>query len=228
MMQLAGKLWKRVVGCFLAGVFAVLPLVITVGIVIWVASFIEQFLGPETFFGSRVSRLGFNITHEGGATGEPGPLAYFLGWAVVLFVVFLLGVLLELGAKRFFSQLMTRFVQGIPVIGSVYETSKQIIDMLDKKKDDTDLKGMSPVACHFGSDRGAAVLALLASPQRVTVAQREYQIVIIPTAPVPFGGALVLVPSASITPLEMSVDGLMNVYVSMGVTANQFLPSEKA
>jgi uncharacterized membrane protein len=95
--------------------------------------------------------------------------------------------------------------------------------MLDQQKGDTDIKGMSPVLCHFGGDEGPAVLALLASAERYIVASQEYRIVIIPTAPVPFGGAMLLMPSASVKPVEMSVDGLMNVYVSMGVTAPQFL-----
>jgi len=40
----------------------------------------------------------------------------------------------------------------------------------------------------------------------------------LPSAPVPFGGALIYVPSDWVKPAEGSVERLMNVYVSMGVT----------
>ena len=41
----------------------------------------------------------------------------------------------------------------------------------------------------------------------------------VPSAPVPFGGALVYVPAAWIEPAEGGIDELMSVYVSMGITA---------
>ncbi len=59
--------------------------------------------------------------------------------------------------------------------------------------------------------------------QPFRVAGREYKIVIVPTAPVPFGGGLIFVPVESVLPSDMSVDGLMSIYVSMGVTAPKFM-----
>lgn len=218
MGRMMGYVWKRIAACFLAGVFAVLPLVITVGIVVWVASFVQQFIGPETLLGRQLRNLGFRISGE-----ETNAPAYIIGWVVVLLTIFGLGVLLELGAKRFFGQLLERVVRRIPLINSIYATSKQMIDMLDKDGSDAQLKGMSPVLCQFGDDGGPAVLALLASPERYVIGTEEYQIVIIPTAPVPFGGALLLMPTRQVKPANMPVDGLMNIYVSMGISAPQFL-----
>ena len=43
------------------------------------------------------------------------------------------------------------------------------------------------------------------------------------TAPVPVGGALLFVPSDNLLPADLSVDALMSIYVSMGVTAPEFL-----
>ncbi len=51
MQSLLAKTWTRITAYFLTGLFAVLPLVITVAIVIWVASFVHQFLGPGTHAG---------------------------------------------------------------------------------------------------------------------------------------------------------------------------------
>ena len=82
---------------------------------------------------------------------------------------------------------------------------------------------MSVVYCIFGGDRGTAFLALLVSPQIYVINGREYKIVIVPTAPVPFGGGLLFVPIECVHAADMSVDGLMSIYVSMGVTAPQFM-----
>jgi uncharacterized membrane protein len=207
------------VACFLAGLFAVLPLVITVGIVIWVASFVERFLGPETFLGRGLRNLGLRVV--GDATGI---VAYTVGWLAVLLTIFGLGMLMQLGAKRLFQRLLERSIRHVPLISSVYATSKQMIDLLAKDGADTDIQGMSPVLCHFGDGSSPAVLALLASSDRYTVGNQEYQMVIIPTAPVPFGGALLMMPIQSIQPANISVDGLMSIYVSMGITAPNFLP----
>jgi uncharacterized membrane protein len=113
----------------------------------------------------------------------------------------------------------------IPLIGSIYGTSKQIVDMFDRKKG-SELKGMSVVFCSFG-DGGPGVLALMPSPERFRIDGRDYNVVIIPTAPVPFGGGLLFMPVEMVRPSSISVDGLMSIYVSMGVTTAQFLPQQR-
>ncbi len=207
---------NRLFRYFLTGVFAILPLVVTSAIVIWVAGFLQRYVGPQTTVGTWVQNLGWQFT--------PGSkiLAYAIGWAVVLAIVFLLGVAVETGARRLLQALTDAVLNRVPVVGSIYNTSKQLVSMLDRQ-DQADLKGMSVVYCIFGGDRGGGFLALLVSPQVYRVAGREYKIVIIPTAPVPFGGGLLFVPVENVLEAEMSVDGLMSIYVSMGVTAPQFM-----
>jgi uncharacterized membrane protein len=85
------------------------------------------------------------------------------------------------------------------------------------------VKGMRVVFCYFGKETGAGFLALLVSPERYRINSRDYQIVIVPTAPVPVGGGLLFVPAEVVQPTDLSVEGLMSIYVSMGVTASQFL-----
>jgi uncharacterized membrane protein len=79
-----------------------------------------------------------------------------------------------------------------------------------------DLGAMSPVWCVFGGD-GAAVLALAPSPQPLQLDGRDYRAVLIPTAPVPIGGALIYVPAEWVRPAEIGVERLSAIYVSMGM-----------
>lgn len=51
-------------------------------------------------------------------------------------------------------------------------------------------------------------------------------IVMIPTAPLPFGGAIMCVPADWVRPMDCGIDGLLNIYMSMGVTMPQFLPAD--
>jgi uncharacterized membrane protein len=45
----------------------------------------------------------------------------------------------------------------------------------------------------------------------------------VPTSPVPVGGGLLFVPAEVVQPTDLSVEGLISIYVSMGITADQFL-----
>jgi uncharacterized membrane protein len=206
----------RYVGrCFLAGVFALLPVIITAAVIIWVANFLERFLGPDSLFGQGLQRLGTRFAAD-------LALAYVIGALIVLGAVFVTGVIVEAGARNLLQRLTTAVFSRIPIVGSIYGTSQQLVNMLDRK-DNADLQGMKVVFCLFGEASGAGFLALLVSPERYRIRDCDYQIVIVPTAPVPFGGGLLFVPATAIQPADMSAEGLISIYVSMGVTAPQYL-----
>lgn len=216
MQWLIDVTFGRVVRCFLAGVLAILPLAITVAVVTWVAGFVSQFLGPNAIAGRALVRLGLHFATNNTA-------AYAVGAALVVGIIFLVGALVQAGAKNLVQRLFDALLHRIPIIGSVYGTSKQLVGIMDKKGDEN-LKGMRAVFCFFGGTSGAGVLALLVSPERFRINGREYHIVIVPTAPVPVGGGLLFIPADMVQPADVSVEGLMSMYVSMGVTAPQFLP----
>ena len=77
MSGLFGASAKRVARSFLAGLLAVLPLVITVAIIAWVAGFVHQFLGPRTLFGDGLTGLGSNFVNN-------DTVAYLIGGLLAL------------------------------------------------------------------------------------------------------------------------------------------------
>lgn len=216
MDNIVGRAFRRAAGCFVAGIIAILPLAITVAVVTWVGGFVAGLLGPSTLIGRGLRRLGLALATDTRA-------AYVIGAALVVAIIFLVGIAVEAGARSWLQRIFDALLQRIPVIGSVYGTSKQLVSLVDKKQD-ADLKGMKPVFCFFGGESGAGILGLLVSPQRFCMHGREYHIVIVPTAPVPVGGGLLFVPVEMVRPAELSVEGLMSIYVSVGVSAPQFLP----
>ena len=214
-MSLVREILKRLIKWFVTGVVALLPLIITVAVVMWVAEYVKAIFGPNTMFGLALRQFGLQfVSNE--------TVAFLIGVLLVLGVIFLVGVGAETGIRKFLHRLVEAIMQRIPLIGSIYGTSKQVVAMLDRKDADA-LKGMQVVLCYFGQQGGAGFLALLVSPERYRLANRDFQIVIIPTAPVPIGGALLMVPADVIQATDVSVEGLMSIYVSMGITAGQFL-----
>ena len=101
--------------------------------------------------------------------------------------------------------------------------NKQVVELFDVG-DSEAIKGMSPVFCFFGGGGELGLLAFLVSSERVVVQGRDYNMVIVPTAPVPFGGALLFIPSDRIVPADMTVDAMMSIYLSMGVSGPEYLP----
>ena len=215
MTRLTLALLRRLTGFFIAGVLAILPVVVTVAVVVWVVEYLEYLCGPETFIGRQLTAIGMQV-------GKDAATPYFLGWSVVIVVVFAVGLLVELGAKKWIGKTVESAFKRIPIVGSIYSTSRQMIDMIGPNENDA-MKGMTPVFCSFGKEAPSRVLALLVSPERYTVLDRDHLIVIIPTAPVPFGGAMMFIPVENVVPAGMPIDGLMSMYLSMGATASQFM-----
>ena len=200
----------RIIRIFLSWVLALLPIMVTVIVTAWVASLVASYAGPGSFLGDLITSLGLNV--YGSTT-----IAYFVGLGIILAIIFVLGLLVESGLRSWISNSFDWLMTRIPLVSNVYDLSKRFVAIVDRGDKDS-LKGMQPVWCFFGGEGSAAVLALMPSPDPVMIGERKYIAVLVPSAPVPFGGALIYVPAEWIKPAEGGVERLMNVYVSMGVT----------
>jgi uncharacterized membrane protein len=81
-----------------------------------------------------------------------------------------------------------------------------------------EMEGMTVVAVRFGDT--TEILALLATPQVFDMGQGPRHLVLLPTAPVPVGGALLFVDPAFVRRVPgLGVDDLAKFYVSMGTIA---------
>jgi uncharacterized membrane protein len=196
---------------------AVLPVVLTVAVIVWVASLIDQFIGPHSAVGRLLVSIGLTVV-------ETKIAAYLIGIVFVLCAIYVLGLLVQAGLQRRLEVFVDNLLRRIPLVGSVYDLAHRFVGMLDKKEE-TDLKTMSPVWCFFGGEGGAAVLALLATPELIMLSGRPHHVVLVPTAPVPFGGGLFFVPVEWIKAAPFGVEGLTSIYVSMGISAPQYFPA---
>ncbi len=203
---------------FLAGLLAALPLALTLVVFFWFVEYIHRFLGPKSAFGKMLGSIGLRFV-----TSEIA--AYLIGVIFTLALIYFLGLLVEAGMKNRWHTLVGSVIDRVPLVRSIYTTLNKLMGVLELK-DEAELKAMSAVMCHFGGKGGTAVLALMPSPERIHRHGQDYYCVLIPTAPVPFGGAILYVPVDWVEPVDMAFDELFNVYMSMGVTSADYLRPE--
>lgn len=200
---------NRIGRVFLAGGLAILPLVITAFAMSWLVSIVTDFIGPQTSFGRLLKSLGAAI----GVSVAP----YVVGVLLLVVAIYALGLVVESRIGPWLVRALEAVVARIPLVSRVYDLTKRFTSIVDAK-DGGQLASMRPVWCFFGGEPSAAVLALLPSSQTVRIGEHDYLGILVPSAPVPVGGALVYVPQSWVRPANSRVDELMTVYLSMGVT----------
>jgi uncharacterized membrane protein len=204
---------------FIAGAIAIVPILVTLVITTWIVSTLYGYVGPESKAGQLLNSLGMLLT--GSAFG-----GYIVGILLIGAIIFLLGLIAQSRFRPWLDGAFDSLLRRIPLVSNLYDMSKRFVAIMDRSSGD-DLKSMTPVWCLFGGEAGAAVLALMPSPQPVMIGPVSYMAVLIPSAPVPFGGALIYVPKSWLKPAEGGMEKLISVYVSMGVTPPQSATTTK-
>lgn len=209
------RIRSRLVGIFVTGLVSALPLLATLAVVGWVGGLLLQYVGPQSLVGGWLAALGLGLTGS-------RVLSYVAGLGLVIALVFVLGLLVGSNLERGLARMIDAIVGRIPLVRTVYDVVQRLVALLGQREPDAPAS-MRAVWCHFGGVGGAAVLALLSTPEPLPIGERRYFAVLIPTAPVPIGGGLVWVPEDWVTPAEVGAEAVTSIYVSMGVTAPQYL-----
>ena len=202
---------------FVAGLLAALPLAATVLVLWWAVSLLLQWVGPGSAFGIALGRLGLGVSGS-------EIVGYLIGLGLVLLGITGLGLLVEFGLERGVARVLDAVLRRIPLVRTIWDLAQRLVGLL-QQRDEDGVKQMSAVWCHFGGRGGVAALALLSSPQAVEVGGRRCLALIVPTAPVPIGGGLLFVPEEWVEPASVGVEAVTSIYVSLGVTAGQYLPA---
>ncbi len=200
---------NRMLRVFLAGLLAALPLALTVIILIWSLTLINQYLGPGSQFGQFLISLGLGMSTTA---------SYLIGLAAIFLGIYILGTLIESRLGSWIAGVFEGMIRRTPLISTIYDLASRVVSVVGSRDGESNLKNMRPVWCFFGGKPSAAVLALMPTARPVTLGEENYIGVVIPSAPVPFGGALIYVPQDWVEPAAGYVDDLVSVYVSMGIT----------
>jgi uncharacterized membrane protein len=219
MRQALRWFWKTgMLSTFLAGLFGLLPIVITVGVMAWAGGLLKEWLGAESFVGEALRRLGLRFVTD-------PTVASVLGWVGVLLAIWLLGALLKSVGKKRIEKAFAGAVERIPLVNVLYRPVAQVVDLLQRQPTDA-IQGTSVVYCAFGGEGGAGFLGLLVSDRVYRFNGQACQIVYVPTSPVPMSGAVVFAAADSVHRVDMQVDDLMKIYLSIGVMSSKVIPDQ--
>lgn len=177
---------QHLVRCFVAGIVAILPVA---GLLVTVVYFESQVAGTW------LRNQGFYF--------------FGLGLLIVLLLIYLLGLMISNFIGRWLWHRFDRLIERLPILGSLYQTLKQILGY-----------GEGP-----GGFFKRVVMVSLGSDDRwefglvtreADAATAERLTVFMPTAPAPTSGRLVFVRPDQTQSLEMSVNEALKMLVSIG------------
>ena len=186
----------------LAGLLVLVPLGITVWVLNWIVSTLDQTLEilPEAWHPDRL--LGLQI---------PG-----FGVLLAMAIVLVIGAL----ATNFFGRKLVGWWDAllgrIPIVRSIYSSVKQVSDTLFSENGNAFRKallvqwpreGVWTIAFQTGIPGGDVLNHL----------EGDYLSVYVPTTPNPTGGYFVMLKKADCIELKMSVDEALTYVISMGV-----------
>jgi uncharacterized membrane protein len=196
----------------LAGLLVLVPLAITVWVLDWIVSTLDQTLQilprhwhPDYLIGAHV----------------PG-----FGVLLALAIVLLIGAV----ASNFFGRKLVGWWDSllgrIPIVRSIYSSVKQVSDTLFSENGNAFRKavlvqwpreGVWTIAFQTGTPGGDVVNHL--GP--------DYLSVYVPTTPNPTGGYFVMLKASDCIELNMSVDEALTYVISMGVVSPGTTPPKK-
>jgi uncharacterized membrane protein len=196
----AGNLtYQHISKMILAGFLIMIPFVLTYMFAKFLVDIIDGVLAPyiSLFFG--------------------GKRIYGLGALVLLFVVYVVGLL----STRYFGQRLgdaiQNFVMRMPVVGSLYSSARRLIESLAGNKDN-ESTGFKRVVMIEHPRKGMWCLGFLTSIIQVSKSQKMATIYI-PTAPTPNSGFVVMVPYSEVNDTDLSVQDAMSMVLSGGIIA---------
>jgi uncharacterized membrane protein len=197
----------------ITGLLIWIPLAITFMVLAWIIGTLDKILLWLPSHLQPHALLGFNL---------PG-----IGVVLSVLIVFITGLTAAnvLGQKliQFWEALLAR----IPVVKSIYYSVKQVSDTLFSSSGQAFRKallvqyprqGSWTIAFLTGTPGGDAARHL----------QGDYVSIYVPTTPNPTSGFFLMMPTADVIELNMSVDEALKYIISMGVVAPPALPSSPA
>ena len=188
----------------IAGLLVWVPLGITIYVINWLVTTLDQtlLLVPEALRPERL--VGFHIP----------------GLGVVLSFLILLGT--GIIAANFLGQRVIlaweRLLGRIPFVKSIYSSVKQVSDTL---LSDTGNAFRKALLVEFPRP-GCWTIGFMTGTPADAVATHlpgEHISIYVPTTPNPTGGYFVMIPKANVRELDMSVDEALKYIISMGVVA---------
>ncbi len=207
------------IGAFIAGLAVLAPILLTAIVLAWLFSQIIGFVGPDSVVGHALTAGGRLFVGD-----RTHPLLSFaVGVAIVLGFITAIGLLVRDRARKVIEEWIDGALGRIPLLGNVYRPVAQLVRSMGGSRAE-EMQAMAVCRIEFGG--GVETIAFLASPETFDIGGGPARLVLIPTAPVPIGGALLLVAATKVHVIpDMKFDDLAKLYLTMGMTPPEYLRS---
>jgi uncharacterized membrane protein len=186
---------------FFAGLFVLIPLVVTIGILSWLFNLLDGFLGPYIYEW----------------LGRPMP---GLGLIATLALIFLIGLVATNIIGRRLLAAVDEALQRIPLVRSIYFTTKQMSDSIFHGGQVAFQQVVLIEYPRRGLYQIGFVTGMIEGPlqQELSGKAGERMVnVFIPATPNPMSGYLVILPERDIHSLGMSVQDGLKLIISGGM-----------
>lgn len=190
-------LWRWLSAQTLRGLLLLVPIVISVQFLVWLARTLEAQLQPVVTLLLPAS-------------------SYFPGLAVLLFLLsaFVVGVLTRHILMRKVVIVLERGLEKMPVIGSIYPVVRQLTDLLSDRGKDNGKVVL--VELPGGQGQAIGLVMLQGGRDRLEWLPPESDLVYLPMS-YQMGGYSLILPRASLRPLDMKMGEALQMIVMGGV-----------
>jgi uncharacterized membrane protein len=196
---------------FLTGIATLLPFIITVLVVGWIVKLADAYVGPSSYFGRLLGTL------VGDDYKYPG---YLIGYLVVTLSIILLGFLVTRATVSRFQRTINNMFARIPVFGKIYSAVGQAVELFGRNGAGVGLEKFGGVG--LVTLGNITAIALLTSSQRYTLSDgKAYVLVFLPNSPIPATGFNILVPEENFQKLDMPMEDLIKLTMSLGLLGPQ-------
>ncbi len=142
MMSVLNWIWTRgILSTFMAGLFVLLPIALTVAVISWVGSKLNVLVEP-------LERIGLTVVSEGTVAW----LVSVVGAVIVLAAIWGLGLVIKATARHKLDDAFHAVLNRVPVVNAIYKPVSQVVGLL-KGDGGSDMKGMSVVFCSLEASR---------------------------------------------------------------------------
>ena len=205
-------------GYFLRGLGVLLPTVLTIWLILWGFNFINDKISVHI---KQILIFGIKLAGGSEAILANFWISWFLsiaGFLIALGIVYIVGIMFASVLGRGIWQYIERLMANIPLLKQIYPYIKQMTDFFFKQEETK--KIFSRVVAVEYPRKGIWSVGYVTGSgiKKIVEGQnKEFVTVLIPTAPTPFGGFLIIVPKEEVVDLDMSIEEALRFILSAGV-----------
>jgi len=215
---------------FLRGLAVILPAAVTIWIFVWIYKLIQNTIG--WLINKLIFIIITSIWHLSDSDSAWHELDKFwmkglgsiAGFIIALVIVFVVGAVIANVIGRKLLHKAERFIETLPMVRRVYPYLKQVSDFLLSQDEKT--KFISHVVAFEFPRKGLWSIGFVTGKgmkYKNGQTQSDLVSVLVPTAPSPLSGYMLLIPKEDIIPLDMTIEEAMRYVISDGVITPSYI-----